>query len=552
MGVYEVQYSKWLTNASAPTSWTNPGNWEQGVYPGITGGTGDVVIPNLTDYTYAPNISGTTTISSGKSMILEPGAKATFATLTNNGTLKLKSSASGIYSLIVTSYSGNDPSIDLFLTGGGTKTPLTYKWHYISPPVASLAVSTFAPTYTLDVAQWIENRPATSLTQAWVAYDGWIYASQSLGGPTFSTLTAGKGYDFWDSADNTFTFGGTLNTTDVNANLSYTSGNDFLYGYNLIGNPFTSGLDWDYIITHSFPSNTSKSLYFTRNSVLCSYIAGVGVPGDVNGIIPPMQGFFSKTYTSGNTIVLAATARTHNNIHPTYKGTQIIPLVRLALSDSTMSDETVVRFDDLAKSYLDNDFDAVKLFLDPDLPSIYSSLSGTDYTINGLPFPETFIEIPVTINIATDSTPKVITASQLQGLDNYDVTLTDNSTGFTADLRTTPSVSFAAPKGTTAGRFVLKISAVTTGTENPNSTSNRFNIYQANSLINIQTISDEWEGRSGSVRVLDLSGKAVTDLQNSEFRKNSLLQVRSPGAKGLYVVEIRSGTLRYVGKVVIK
>jgi hypothetical protein len=276
------------------------------------------------------------------------------------------------------------------------------------------------------------------------------------------------------------------------------------------------------------------------------------VPVDVNGIIPPMQGFFSKTYSSGNTIVLAAAARTHTNIHARYKGSEIIPLVRLFLTDDTLSDETVVRFDDQAKSYLDNDFDAVKMFLDPDLTSIYSSLSEVDYAINGLPFPETFVEIPITINLTTDTTFHTITATQLQGLDNYDVTLIDNSTGYTADLKTTPAVTFSASKGTIAGRFILKVSTLITGFENTVAVRNRFNIYPANSRINIQTISDEWDGKTGSVRVFDITGKTISNLKDAEFSKNSLIQVEAPVARGIYVVELKSGLMRYVGKIIIR
>jgi hypothetical protein len=71
-------------------------------------------------------------------------------------------------------------------------------------------------------------------------------------------------------------------------------------------------------------------------------------------------------------------------------------------------------------------------------------------------------------------------------------------------------------------------------------------------MINIQTISDQWEGKSGSVKVLDLTGRTVGGLNNAEFSKNSLVQVPSPGAKGIYMVEVKSGVLRYVGKVVIR
>jgi hypothetical protein len=564
IGAYELQYSRW-TGASG-TDWANPSNWQANVDP--SSGSGDVYIPtNKTGDYPISDPSQNFTIGAGKFMILEPATQATLGTLTNNGTLKLNGSVAGPASLILTSYikgSGATEEIQLFLTGGGTKT--TRKWHYISSPVTSLAVSTFSPSVTLDLAQWIEPRPVTSFLQGWVAFDGYDYSTGLLGGPTFSNLDPGKAYDYYKNADYTFTFGGQLNTNDVTANLSYTSGNDGLYGLNLVGNPFSSGLDWDYIVANSFPPNTTKSLYFTRNNVLCSYIDGVGVPSDVNGIIPPMQGFFSKTYSAGNSIVLAAAARTQSNIHATYKrlqviskglntdtkGVQIIPLVRLLLTDDTLSDETVVRFNNLAKSSFDYDYDALKLFLSPDVASIYSSMSGVIYAINGLPFPAPSVEIPITINIATVSSSKTITALQVQGLDNYDVTLTDNSTGYVANLKTSPSITFSADKGNIAGRFVLKIGTLSTGIENPSITSGKFNIYSTYNNINIKTLADDWDGKSGSVRIMDLSGKTKNEYQNIEFSKNSLIQVAAPEVKGIYIIEIKSGIRKYVGKVIIK
>jgi hypothetical protein len=716
IGAYEVQYSRWRTDASSPTSWTTGTNWEQGFYPGYTGTTGDVVIPSLTS-TFAPDISGTTTISSGKSMILAPGALATFGTLANNGTLKLESDATNISSLIVNSFSGNDAAIELYLSGGGTKT--TYKWHYISSPIPSLPVSTFSPGTTLDLAQWVESRPTLSLREGWVAYDGYIYSTGLMGGPTFSNLTPGKGYNYWDNANNKFSFSGQLNTGDVAVSLGF-SGDATLHGFNLLGNPFSSGLNWDDIINSvyfTYPSNTSKSLYFTRDNASCSYIAGVGIPSDVNGIIPPMQGFFTKTYSSGNTITIPAAARVQGNIHARYKGAIIIPLIRLSLAEDTLSDETVIRFDHAAKSDLDYDFDALKMFLASDNLSIYSSVSDSKYAINGQPFPETSVEIPIVVNLTKD-TIHTITITQLQGLDNYDVTLKDNITGFETDLKTTPVLTFSDTIGTISNRFVLKISFIkgiqtivfsnlpvktfgdsdfapvasassglsvtlasdntavativsgmihiagagsavitasqdgntiwnaavpvpmpftvnkanqtisfnplpvktsgdadfspgatastgfsisyasnnsavativdgmihitgsgtatitasqagntnyntaadvmqtltvnlATGLENPAASENKFNIYPVDNLINIETISDDWDRKTGSVKVFDLTGKPVTDLKDIEFIKGSLLQVQAV-RKGMYIVEMRAGVMRYVGKVVVR
>jgi len=41
-------------------------------------------------------------------------------------------------------------------------------------------------------------------------------------------------------------------------------------------------------------------------------------------------------------------------------------------------------------------------------------------------------------------------------------------------------------------------------------------------------------------------------LQKTEFHKNSLIQVGAPAMRGIYLVEMKSGEMRYVGKVVIR
>jgi len=490
-------------------------------------------------------------------MIIEQGARVTLDDLTNNGTIKLNhaQNASGFASLILGSYSrggSGTEEIQLFLTGGGSEEQEDFKWHYISSPVSSLSTDVFTGT-TPDLAQFVESRPVFSLLQGWVAYDGYVYSTGQMNGPTFNTLTPGKGYNYFDYNDNTFTFSGLLNTANVVMNLGY-SGTPSMHGFNLLGNPFSSGLNWDDIansVYFTYPASTSRGVYFTRNNLQCTYINGVGTPGDVTGIIPPMQGFFTKTYATGNSITIPAAARTHDNIHARYKGKSLIPLVRLSVTESVIpNDETVVRFDEEAKSYFDYDFDAVKMF-PSSKTTIYTSLDGTNYAINGLPFPETVVEIPVVVNMTTAGTHK-ISAIQLQGLDNYNVTLTDNSTGFIADLKTTPVLTFSSTAGSIEDRFILKVSNVATSVETPSSAPTNFMIYHSFNVINIQTISDDWDGKPGSVKVFDMIGKTVADTRNAEFRKNSLTRIAAPSAKGLYMVEIESGVMRYVGKVIVK
>ena len=544
IGAYEVQYNYWLTSAGS-ADWATGANWNGGV---PSSSQNVVIVSGATNYPTG-STSLDYTIGSGYGLVLEPGAKATFNTLTKSGDLKLMSNSSGISSLIT----NNSVSaiVELFLTGGGTIT--TYKWHYISTPVSTLPVTTFTGV-TLDVVGFAEPRVSTDLGQGWVAWDGYVYAT---GGDEdaygFSDLTPGKGYDYWDQLDQKFTFSGSLNVTNQAMALSYSGTANS--GFNLLGNPFSSGLNWNAILssgTYPYPANTSQGIYFTRNKTQCTYIGGVGIPSDVTGIIPPMQGFFVKTSSTGNTINLDPAARTQTNIHARYKGDEVIPLVRLSLSEDTFADETVVRFDAQAKSDLDYEFDATKIFFSTSNVGIYSEMGGTKYAINGQPFPDPLVEIPIVVNLTKDGI-HALTSTQLQGLDDYNVYLTDNTTGFTADLKTTPALTFSASTGLITGRFILKVGNITTRVDNPIvAPDNIFNVYSGNNNINIQTISDDWDGKSGSVRVLDLTGKTASDDQNVEFSKNSLVQVQAPGATGLYVVEIRSGVMRYVGKVIIK
>jgi hypothetical protein len=91
-----------------------------------------------------------------------------------------------------------------------------------------------------------------------------------------------------------------------------------------------------------------------------------------------------------------------------------------------------------------------------------------------------------------------------------------------------------------------------TAVEDPLVSKNSFKIYTNDSHINIETLADNWDGKTGSVRVVDLAGKTIGSLEKTEFSKNSLVRISARDARGLYLVVIRSEGLRYVGKVVVR
>lgn len=549
IGAYEVQYSRWKTDAGS-TDWATVANWDGGV----PNSSRDIIIPTgATNYpvsTSAPDV----TIGSDKSFIMEPGAKATVGTLTNNGSVLLESDASAISSLITASYSGNNADIQLYLTGG-LGNP-SYRWHLISSPFTSLNVAPIT-SVTPNLAQWVESMASADLSIGWVAYNGYIYVSGGTGGPTFSNLDKGKGYNHYYSSNYTYTLSGQLNTTDAVCSLPYTVTDPeqpTRYGLNVLGNPFSSGLDWQAITfgaySSSFPANTSKVLHYRREGSAVYFINGSGSAPGVTGIIPPMQGFFTKTYSTANSITLPAGARTNGAIPSRYKGESVIPHLMLNLNSSDFNDYTVVRFDYEAKSGLDYDFDAEKREIATTKPYLYTLADDVKYAINGQPFPADLIEIPLTVNL-TQPGNHTLNSVELEGLDSYSVFLKDNTTGFLADLKSSPVYSFSSPSGIISGRFTLIFSSMTTAIESPVLTNSAFNIYQSAGSINIQALNDGWDGLTGSIRIFDLSGRQVYDKQPVEFWKNSVIQIQSPSAKGFYMVEITSGIKKYVGKIIL-
>jgi hypothetical protein len=330
-------------------------------------------------------------------------------------------------------------------------------------------------------------------------------------------------------------------------------------GFNLIGNPFSSCLDWDQIY-FDLPVTVNDAIYFTLNDAVASYVGGVGAGGGSN-IIPSTQGFFIKVNapTSGVSVTLPASARLHNS-QPRYKGapsndkgTSTIPLVRLKFENKTDSDDLVVRFDPNATSAVDKKFDAYKFSKTGSAISTWSKTGNVDYSINGLPFPETSIEIPVGINTSTAGIYK-LSSNELHNLDNYSVTLKDLSTNISVDLKKGEIMVFNAPGGITENRFVITVANLTTGFPDIIIPDKKFSIYSSSGYVNILSLTDKFNNIPGSVNIYDLTGRMVLQESNVEWQSNGdLKQIKlNSSEKGLFIVEIKAGNKRFVEKVNIQ
>jgi len=49
-----------------------------------------------------------------------------------------------------------------------------------------------------------------------------------------------------------------------------------------------------------------------------------------------------------------------------------------------------------------------------------------------------------------------------------------------------------------------------------------------------------------------MAGRTISQTDNTEFLKSLLLQIPAGGNKGVYLVKLQSGTLLYIGKIILQ
>ena len=540
--------------------------WYPDSYPGGIIYAMNITIPSGLTLTISPGAfngglvqfgTSSLTIDAGGTFIINPQTNVTVRTITNNGTMRLESYANepGVASLIHRIYSGTGAVQTEIYLSGGTTPENDYKWHYLSVPVNNVSVSTFP---TLNLAQYIESlvTGADNYT-GWVAYDGYQYSSGTITGPTFSVLSLGTGYNYYSAASATYTLTGALNIADVDVPVTCGTGYPDYQGYNLIGNPFASCLDWDYIIDQYPPFFVNDAIYFTNNGLIASYVGGVGADGGT-GTIPPLQGFFVKA-NANSTVTLPYDARTHNLDQQRYKkkstgesylSSDTISFVRLQLKNSPDSADLVVRFNDRATAEADKMFDAYEFSKTAGAVNIWSKSGNIAYSINGLPFPESTVSVPIGMNVKTAGKYK-LSSNELKNMDYYSVTLKDLTTNKTADLKNGEFIEFDAPEGMNENRFILVITKSTTAIPEYLSTERKFKIYYSSGLINIMPLSDEYYNSGGSVTIYDLSGGKVFQQNNIDWQGSGVLKQLSPQTswRGIYLVEVKAGNQKFVKKI---
>ncbi|MEA2043703.1 MAG: T9SS type A sorting domain-containing protein [Bacteroidota bacterium] len=442
--------------------------------------TGDAVTPTTCNFLTINNVGNQLTIPENKALTVQN-------TLTNNvGTagISIESSATGDGSLI--SYTaGVSATVNRYITG--------QRWHYLSGPIHSAPRSLFNQTNFL----W------------WDAAVEWEGSGDYVPWKDYSAtnLVNAQGYAYYYN-ETTIGFEGDMNVGDYTRTLHKSAaGNSDEQGWNLVGNPYTSVLDWNAAVADgAVPVGAENAVYFfddNGDGSTSNYRYYVPSTGGTYGIgtenatgeISTGQGFFIKTNTDNVTLNFKKDYRKHSTqeFYKSFNG----DFIKLEISNG-ISDETIVRVVNRSSFRFDGAYDARKLFsTDETIPQLYSiDESNVATAINSIPEIKNSTKIKLGVQASEGSFE--INLKELNYY-TYDVYLTDKLNGISVNLTQTKTYRFYHSGGENTERFYLSFQEETSGINSdgissvavfPNPTKGRINVESfGNAKIQKITIS---------------------------------------------------------------
>ncbi len=472
-------------DGSESTDWNTSGNWAKDIVPTLS----DTII--IRDVTNKPIISSTGTASCNN-LILNAGT-----------TLTIESDATGTGSLIVTDNIINNGTITAkrYATAGS--------WHGISSPITGSTANSYYLNGNPDV--WLKDHDESTNTYSYLT---------SLTTP----LSNMKGFFMWidGSTSKIFEYVGGLNTNEVGStNNMVRSASGSENGWNFVGNPFTSAIDWN--ASSGWTKTNIDNTIYQYNSASSSWTTWNGSAGTNGGTqyVASGQGFFVSVSdgSSNGTLKMDDGVKVHNST-PFLKQTSTLNnFMRLELSSGDYTDETIIQLNNDAQIGFDSGFDAYKLFsFNEDVPQIYS-ISNDKMAVNSLPITTTHIAVDV---IGVNNTDMTITLTENN--DFGTIYLTDNYLGTQTNL--IDNIYGFKYIADFSNRFTISF----TTTDIENIKSEIYKIYSYDKEIKVIAT----EKQNIAIFVYNISGQTVA---------------RSKGYQGVNIIPIEK-TGQYIVKVV--
>lgn len=505
------------------TDWGTASNWNPPVVPTETW---NVYIPNPVSHNVVvnedksqPAVCNNLTIIAGTTLTIAPGKALTVAgTLTNNsGTsgLVINSDASGTGSLIMNTASISGTSNRYF--------PSANTWHILASPMTAMNItgSSFEPGASDDLYAWYEPSPGT-----------WVNFKNTTVSPTFSGVNGnlnfnpGMGYLVaYNNVAGNRAFTGTFNTGTQNAllaNTVYTNS-----GWNLLGNPYPSGIDWNLADRSKFQDNYAY-IYDPNKVGGEGYMTVNG--GAANAFIGSGQGFFvlANPASNGQNFQFTSAMQAHGGT--SYKSPENESYINLRLSGGEYFDETVLRFSEGATAARERD-DALKLYsFNTAIPQLYS-FSSENYELSVNTVLNETPEGPMAlgVKIPANGTFEFSLDAETMDLFPSGVYLEDTEADVIHNL-TNGSYTFESDGGTFNNRFKLYFSFAGLP-ELPASSS--IHAWVNQNVLYIENLKD-----ASTVSVVSLSGATLIgkEIPAGTTNWHATINLKS----GVYVIQIKN------------
>ncbi|MBN2778686.1 MAG: T9SS type A sorting domain-containing protein [Bacteroidales bacterium] len=338
--------------------WETAGNWISGECPDINK---SVIIPQAA--MNFPILAGNSDVDkleveNNASLILLENAQLTIdGGIINEGTITLKSSILRDASLITNGTNSGSGlyEVERYLTAN--------QWHLVSSPITAGTASVFNGI-------WL--RPYDESTNTFGEYTV----------PDATPMPTGQGFSVWTNSAETRTFFGIINNGSVgplSAQLTGIAGANT--GWNLMGNPYPSAIDWD-AASGWTKTNLANAVYVWNGTQYATYIGGVGANGG-SRYIAPTQGFFVQATSAGASLTMNNDVRVHNSVSYLKETNEPTDIIRLNITANGYSDETVLALRQGSLNEFDPMTDAVKLAGISDAPMVYTTKDdGAPLAIN--------------------------------------------------------------------------------------------------------------------------------------------------------------------------
>ena len=514
------------------TDWSTAANWDNQLVPDATV---DVVIPDVSGAGESGNFpiipDGGKVAATCKDLTIESNALLTVqldGSLTVSGDLLIESGYfNGAYTGNLVDQTNNGVTITGSVTvqqailGDDVGVVDDDQWHLIASPVSSFNSST--------VFEHCYLRGFDETTNKYVNIGEGVTENTAMKG--YATMYSYGG----SSSVKTLAFTGALNTGDYNINCTKNN-----TGWNLVGNPYPSAIDWDEVDL-GLDGNLNKTFYvLDGNTQAFKFYMKGGEANTAGQYIPAMNGFFVECNDgAGATFSLENSDRVAQQETFLKEDFQNEDVITLIVAGNQIEDQTTIYFHDMATVGFDRDFDVHKLFSGSTLPpQIYINQNDEFFAVNAYSVSEKPSEVNIGFLTGTSGNYTI----SIQDVDkistDISLVLLDTKEGIQMDMRQNDAYSFNYNTSDDPARFKLQFN--TTGIADEKYFP--FNVWLNGNQLMLNTGDVLVE----NICLYDLSGKLLKE----EADAQNQMAIQLPEIKSVYIIRIQTEEGVYNKKIV--